>query len=281
MSGGNRPTGESESEQEAVRRHIPVSEAVKQEYQKKLGDEFGAVFYEISNDWASALVRLKEYRVLFSDQETVKLLNAAGGAFMWDIQQILWQDLLLHVTRLTDAAKMGRHENLSVRALPPFCERPELQAKYPELHTTVQGLVETAITAAENPRDWRNRRISHTDRELALDPEAESLAPTSLRQVQAALDAVHAVIRAIANRVLEHDIGNDVIGNLRAGEFLAHLKQLVACVQYVEGIIDPEGTAPITDKEIAEGFVKRIGRHLEWNEFRQVIELREAARRFR
>ena len=258
-----------------------MSEAIKQEYKEKLGEEFGTVFYEIWNDWASGLVRLKEYRVLFSDQETVKLLNAAGGAFMWDIQQILWQDLLLHVTRLTDPAKMGRRENLSVQALPPFCERPELQAEYPELHATVQGLVRMAITAAENPRDWRNRRISHTDRELAIDPEAESLAPTSLGQVQAALDAVHAVIQAIANGVLKHDIGNDVIGQPRAGEFLAHLKQLVACVQYVEGIIDPGGTARITDRDVAEGFVRRMGRRLGWNDFRQVIELREAARRFR
>lgn len=43
----------------------------------------------------TGLVRLKEYRVLFSDHDALKLLNAAGGAFMWDLQQILWRDLLL------------------------------------------------------------------------------------------------------------------------------------------------------------------------------------------
>lgn len=172
-----------------------MSEAVKREYQDKLGKEFGSVLYEIWNDWASGVVRLKEYRVLFSDQETVKLLNAASGTFMWDIQQILWQDLLLHVTRLTDRAKVGGRENLSVQALPPFCEQVELQAEHPELHATVQALVTEAVAAAKRPRDWRNRRISHTDRGLAIDPETESLAPTSLHQVQAVLDAVHAVTR--------------------------------------------------------------------------------------
>ena len=95
-----------------------MSDTLKQEYQEKLGEDFGTVLYEIRNDWLTALVRLKEYRVLFSDHDAVKLLNAAGAAFMWDVQQILWRDLLLHVTRLTDPATMGGHKNLSVRGAP-------------------------------------------------------------------------------------------------------------------------------------------------------------------
>ena len=256
-------------------------DTLKQEYQEKLGEEFGTVLYEIRNDWLTGLVRLKEYRVLFSDHDAVKLLNAAGGAFMADVQQILWRDLLLHVTRLTDPASMGRHERLSVKALPPFCERPELQVEYPELHTVVQALVDTAVAAAEAPRDWRNRRISHTDLDLAIDPDAESLAPTSLRQVQRALDAVHAVIATIVGEVLKHDTANDVVVQPRARAFLAYLKQLVTAVQYVDGIIDASGRAKIADLQLAENFVRRIGRHPDGNEAKQVIELREAARRFR
>ena len=197
-----------------------MSEAVKKEYQEKLGEDFGTVLYEVGNDRLTGLVRLKEYRVLFSDHDAVKLLNAAGGGCMWDVQQILWHDLLLHVTRLTDPATMGGHQNLSVRALPPFCEQPELQAEYPELQAEVQTLVDRAVTAADAPRDWRNRRISHTDLGLAIDPEAESLAPTSLGQVQTALDAVHAVIQTIVGQVVKYGIANDVIVQPRAGAFL-------------------------------------------------------------
>ena len=258
-----------------------MSEALKHEYQEKLGEDFGTVLYEVRNDWLTGLVRLKEYRVLFSSYDAVKLLNAAGGAFMWDVQQILWRDLLLHVTRLTDPATMGRHENLSVQALPPFCERPELQADHPELHAAVHALVDRAVTAAEAPRDWRNRRISHTDLGLAIDPGAESLALTSLRQVEAALDAVHAVIQTIACQVVKHDTPNDVAVQPRAKAFLAYLKQLVTAVQYVDGIIDPGGNAEITDIGLAESFVTRVGRRPDRNETEQVIELREAVRRFR
>lgn len=258
-----------------------MSEALKREYQDKLGEDFGTVLYEVQNDWLTGLVRLKEYRVLFSDHDVVELLNAAGGGFMWDVQQVLWHDLLLHVTRLTDPATMGPHRNLSVQALPPYCERPELQTDYPELQTEVQTLVNRAVAAAEAPRDWRNRRISHTDLGLAIDPDADSLASTSLRQVQAALDAVHAVIQTIVNRVVKHETLNDVAFEPRARAFLAYLKQLVTAVQYVDGIIDPGGNARTRDVPLAENFVTRIGRRPNSNEVEQVIELRRAARRFR
>ena len=258
-----------------------MCEPVKREYLEKLGYDFGTVLYEIRNDWLTGLVRLKEYRVLFSDRDAVKLLNAAGGGFMWDVQQILWHDLLLHVTRLTDPASMGGHQNLSVRALPRFCKAPGLQAEYPDLRAEVQTLVDKAVTAADAPRDWRNRRISHSDLGLAIDPDAQSLAPTSLGQVQAALDAVHAVIQTIVGQVVKHDMVNDVTVPGRAGAFLAYLKQLVTAVQYVDGIIDPTGNGEITDGGLAESFLQRVGRLPDWEETEQVIELREAARRFR
>ena len=163
-----------------------MSEKEKREYQDKLGEKLGAVFYGVQNDWLTALIRLREYRLLFTDPNAVKLLNSvSSGGFMWDVQQILWHDLLLHVTRLTDPATMGGHENLSVQALPLLCGSPDLKATYPELQAQVQSRVETAVAAAEFARPWRNRRISHSDLGLAIDPEAESLNPTTLRQVQA------------------------------------------------------------------------------------------------
>ena len=73
-----------------------MSEAPEREYQEKLGQDFGTVFYGVRNDWLNGLVRLKEYRVLFGDPAAVKLLNAIGGGFMGDVQQVLWRDLLPH-----------------------------------------------------------------------------------------------------------------------------------------------------------------------------------------
>ena len=254
---------------------------IKQKYQDKLGEDFGAIFYGVWNDWLTGLLRLKEYRVLFTDHDAVKLLNSvSGGPFMWDVQHILWDDLLLHVTRLTDPATTGRRKNLSVQALPPFCGRPGLQAEHPKLQAQVQALVDQAEEAAEFARPWRNRRISHADLGLAIDSEAESLAPTSLGQVQAAQDAVHAVIGTISSEVLKEEVLNDVVIAPRAAAFLAYVKQLVTAVQYVDSIIDPSGDAPLADVDVADAFLAKLDRRPGSTETLQVIELREAAQRF-
>ena len=70
------------------------------------------------------------------------------------------------------------------------------------------------------------------------------------------------------------------------GEFAAALTfingtALVTAVKYADGIIDPGGNAKITDIGLAESFITKIGRRPDWNETKEVIELREAARRFR
>ena len=95
-----------------------MSDKVKQEYVDKLGEEFGAVFHGLWNDWAWGVMRTQEFRVLFNNAEDVELLNAiSGGGFLWDIQHILWDDLILRVTRLTDPSHTGHKNNLTVRML--------------------------------------------------------------------------------------------------------------------------------------------------------------------
>ena len=230
-----------------------MSDTVKQEYQDKLGAEFGAVFSGLRNDWASGLVRSNEFRELFSNADRVELLNAiSGGGFLWDIQHILWDDLMLRVSRLTDPTQSARKDNLTVRKLPGFCEKPELREE-------VQTRVNTAVEAAKFARDWRNRRISHADLARAIAPNAEPLAPASLGQVVAALDAVHAVLNVISVRLLNERIMNKVVLPPRARAFVCYATQLVAAVQYIDSFIDPGGTVPITDSDVAGAFLLKLG----------------------
>ena len=62
----------------------------------------------------------------------------------------------------------------------------------------MQFFAATAVKNAELARAWRDKHISHSDLNLAIDPDAESLAPTTLASVQSVLDAVHAALDAIS-----------------------------------------------------------------------------------
>ena len=121
-----------------------------------------------------------------------------------------------------------------MKRLPAFCEQHEA------LYNQVQHLVDSAVNKAKFARDWRNRRISHSDFATAVG-NAEPLAPANLHQVTSALDAVHAVLNAISKELLNAEIANLVIGEPRARAFLARARQLADSVKYVDAVVDPDG----------------------------------------
>ena len=85
----------------------------KQECQEKLGDEYGAIVGELVSSWAWGRVKSDEYWRLFSKADDLEFLNAiTGGRLLWHIQQILWDDLILHVARLTDPCDTGGKKKL-------------------------------------------------------------------------------------------------------------------------------------------------------------------------
>ena len=257
------------------RRSFEMSATVKQEYQDKLGEKFGTVLHGLGNEWAWGRMRTDEFRQLFSSAENVGLLNAiSGGGFIWDVQHIFWDDLMLRLCRLTDPPQTGRKDNLTVQKLPEFCEDIALRRE-------VKHCVNTAIEAADFARPWRNQRISHADLDRATTSNVEPLAPATLQQVAAAFDAVHAVLNTISVRLLNEEIGNHVVVRPRARAFLCYAKQLVEAVQYIDSFIDPSGAAAITDLGVASAFLLKLGCKPTADQVTQIIELREASRRFK
>ena len=244
------------------------------QYEDELGREFSMIFHSVYNDWASALVRYNEFQELFGTAERVKLLNALGGGLFWDVQQMFWNDLMLRLTRLTDPPKSAGKDNLTVRKLPTRCEDPDLKEE-------VEGLVREAVEATAFARDWRNRRIGHSDLARAIDPSPEPLEQATLPRVKAALDGVHKVLDTISVRLLHTGIVNEVVTRPRARAFVAYTSQLIAAVQYVDSIIDPNGEKAATDLAAAETFLRKLQCRPTWQNTRQVFELRQAALRFR
>ena len=206
---------------------------------------------------------------------------------MWDVQQVFWRDLLLHITRLTDPVAIGKKSNITVQRLPDFRDDPELQARFPgvwddpELRARVESFANTAAKNAESAREWRNRRISHSDLKLAINPEAESLDPTTLASVQGVLDAVHAALDAISYAFLGVHISNRVTTSEPwATAFLNYAQMLVTAVRYVDSLVDPAGSATSSDPDVAAEFLTKVGCEPTMDEILKIICLRQAARRF-
>lgn len=133
---------------------------------QSLGEQYTALWQELA--W---LYRVwGEYVDLYGTKPSrVDLLNRSAGGFFRVVQDALWEQVLLHIARLTDPAMSSGKTNLSIQSL--------LSVTDDKLKDTVSKHVDEALRASAFCRDWRNRRIAHRDLDLALDRHPQALAP--------------------------------------------------------------------------------------------------------
>jgi hypothetical protein len=158
----------------------------------ELGETYEALWQEIvwlNRKWA-------EYATLYGTKESrVALLNRAAPSFARLIQDTLWEDIVLHIARLTDPPKSAGKQNLTVQSLGTHIGDAETRAK-------VEQLVARAIQQAEFCRDWRNRHLAHRDLHLALARGAEPLKTGSRQSVRDILRTLGEVLDSVSSRYL-------------------------------------------------------------------------------
>ncbi|MDE3042969.1 MAG: hypothetical protein KGJ82_20690 [Nitrospirota bacterium] len=70
---------------------------------RAMGSPLGELYDIISTQVTWVHLKWKEHRALFgTSQERVNFLNEAAPVFFASLQETLWDDVLLHLCRLTD-----------------------------------------------------------------------------------------------------------------------------------------------------------------------------------
>lgn len=171
-----------------------TAEEARQEYVAAMGTELGGVFFELRNECVMLHWKWQEFVALFGTKpERIAILNEAAGAFFWVVQDTLWDDVLLRIARLTDNPTVAGKDTLTLKRLPTLVEAP--------FRSVVDGLLQECLTKCRFARDWRNRRIAHTDFVLAL--ERSNATPLEAASRQSVNYALHAIVKLL-NAVQEH-----------------------------------------------------------------------------
>ena len=158
---------------------------------EKMGSELGQLHYELWNELAWVHAKWREYRHLYgTDEATIAILNAAAPAFFYFLGAILFDDVLLHLTRLTDPPEYRGHARLTLRRLPGLIPDPVLRAK-------AEDLLKVVLTRTDFARDRRDRRIAHRDLLTVRGSHPAPLAHASRQNVEDAL----ASMRNLMNEV--------------------------------------------------------------------------------
>lgn len=147
---------------------------------RQFGRRLGPVYSALCSDVLWLHLKWLEYRDLYgTSPERVEFLNDTAPGFFALLQDVLWDDVLLHIARLTDPADQGPNRNLTLLSLGPVVPDADLRGR-------VENLVNQCVAASDFARLHRNKRLAHQDKRHALDRSA-SLSLGSREQVEAAL----------------------------------------------------------------------------------------------
>ena len=197
-----------------------TDEEANREHIEKLGDKLGPLFHELWNEVAWLYTKWEEYIELFGKTPSrIDLLNQSAPMFFWIVQDSLWENVLLHITRLTDPPISGKKssgkKNLSIQCLSILVDE--------EIKEIISKQINNAIEKSNFCRDWRNRHIAHRDLKLAMGEQVKPLIPASRAMVRDALDSIAKVLNTISEYYMKSTIGFDSINGSGGAEDLLYV----------------------------------------------------------
>ncbi|MEB2187689.1 hypothetical protein VDS18_17610 [Xanthomonas campestris pv. campestris] len=157
---------------------------------EKLPACLAPVFIPLFKDLLYLSVKWHEYRVLYGDERSVDLLNRTAGHLFKVVQDVLWDDILLHITRLVSPEKSMGKSNLTLLALPALIDDPELSCQ-------ILQAVEKCKSTCAFTVSHRNKRLAHHDLAMALSNSEKDLDGISRSQIDSVIDEMGRIANLI------------------------------------------------------------------------------------
>jgi AbiU2 len=183
-------------------------------------EELGELQYLLWHDVTWLHLKWFEFRELFGTKPSrVDLMNETAPTFFSHLEDVVWNDVLLHLSRLTDPPATRGRQNLTFRRFPP------LVARLP-IRDAIHAALDKVDSVSRFARDWRDRRLAHRDFRHAQDPAARPLASASRASVETALNAVRELMQIPEGHYRDTEVAYDQAINAPGGawEMLYHLE---------------------------------------------------------
>lgn len=160
----------------------------------------GELHNALHNQIAWLHLKWKDFRGLYADTPaTIALLNDAAPSFFHNLQRMMWEDVLLHLCRLTDRPKSAGKDTLTLLRISELIPDANLRQK-------VNTQAELARSSTHFARDWRNRRLAHRELPPLHGQTPEPLADASRRHVEIALESIRETINLIEHHYLDSPV---------------------------------------------------------------------------
>jgi hypothetical protein len=184
----------------------------------------GELAYELSSSITFLHLKWKLFRALFgTSQERIDLPNQTAPAFFAYVGQIMFNDVVLAIARLTDPPGTGKRENAClerlITLLAPHIGAAELagwQSDLALLHAAVEPLRET-----------RNRYLAHDDLATTLNYHPQPMPGVSRAHVETLLKRIRGPFESIEEKFRGSHTPHELIIAEGGEQLIASLKRAV------------------------------------------------------
>ena len=172
---------------------------VRAEQVRMMGRDLGSLYHELWREVTWLHLKWRRCVVLFGgEKSTVDLMNDTAPAFFSEVQRAMVEDVLLHISRLTDPPATGHGKgarpNLTLLRLP---EALADEAARDIVVSRLGGLCDGCAFA----RDRRNRWIAHRDLAVAMQTaHYKPLDSPTREKIEKALAGIRDVMNAVLAR---------------------------------------------------------------------------------
>lgn len=161
----------------------------------KMGHEFGSVFYSLSNELVSLTSKWNEYKTLYENQSRVELLNKAAPYFAFLVQNVLWENIILNIAKITDHVKKGNDKSVTLLLLNGYLKDREFQ-KY------IKPKLTKVVKTAGFSRELRNQWLAHKDFNRAIGQSGITLKWPNAKMINEFLSSSYELMNAFEQKYL-------------------------------------------------------------------------------
>jgi hypothetical protein len=200
------------------------------------GTSITSVYNPLKNEAMLAHAEFQVWDELYATHpDRVAILNATAGGFFSMLSPVLADNVMMRLSRLTDPPAVGKHRNLTLRALAALL--PEGSADLASFVAKLDALRSTC----EAMRVQRNKRMAHLDWDTATVDGADPLPGVRVADLRKALVQLQEAMNVFEqHHLLPTVMYADFIHHAGPRALLGALKRTIAYKKHVNaGTIDP------------------------------------------
>ena len=134
-------------------------------YAPELPEDIRTVFQDLCQDIAPLHSKWKFYLDLFSNRDTIDLLNDVAPASFQMVEESLRSDIAMSICRLSDPPQSCGQDNLSIKTL--VDKASEVQG--------IEKLWEDFDSCCKPVRQYRNKLVAHNDLKIVSFLQSEEI----------------------------------------------------------------------------------------------------------